>query len=144
MMCTTNNVWWGFGDSSKTKISCFIKMVKIKKSKLLTYMFRCRKCVTSAPELLERHQNYDLQAGCIKLQTVIVNLCFLSGHYLNKPLPSAGVLPWLQGMLCNMQNPCVSFPTPGEAPGQVNNFDNSTWVSHQRRSLNVNHSVFCH
>uniref|UniRef100_A0A8C2Q7P8 ABC transporter domain-containing protein n=1 Tax=Cyprinus carpio TaxID=7962 RepID=A0A8C2Q7P8_CYPCA len=55
---------------------------------------------------------------CIKLQTVIVNLCFLSGHYLNKPLPSAGVLPWLQGMLCNMQNPCVSFPTPGEAPGQ--------------------------
>uniref|UniRef100_A0A9J7YWA7 P-type phospholipid transporter n=1 Tax=Cyprinus carpio carpio TaxID=630221 RepID=A0A9J7YWA7_CYPCA len=47
-------------------------------------------------------------------------------HYLNKPLPSAGVLPWLQGMLCNMQNPCVSFPTPGEAPGQVNNFDNST------------------
>uniref|UniRef100_A0A8C2KP21 ABC transporter domain-containing protein n=1 Tax=Cyprinus carpio TaxID=7962 RepID=A0A8C2KP21_CYPCA len=65
-------------------------------------------------------------AGCIKLQTVIVNLCFLSGHYLNKPLPSAGVLPWLQGMLCNMQNPCVSFPTPGEAPGQVNNFDNST------------------
>uniref|UniRef100_A0A8C1VCG3 ABC transporter domain-containing protein n=1 Tax=Cyprinus carpio TaxID=7962 RepID=A0A8C1VCG3_CYPCA len=56
-------------------------MVKIKKSKLLTYMFRC--------------------------------------HYLNKPLPSAGVLPWLQGMLCNMQNPCVSFPTPGEAPGQI-------------------------
>uniref|UniRef100_A0A8C1VAN2 ABC transporter domain-containing protein n=1 Tax=Cyprinus carpio TaxID=7962 RepID=A0A8C1VAN2_CYPCA len=49
---------------------------------------------------------------------IIVNLCFLSGHYLNKPLPSAGVLPWLQGMLCNMQNPCVSFPTPGEAPGQ--------------------------
>nr|AYM45136.1 ATP-binding cassette subfamily A member 1-like protein [Carassius auratus] len=47
-------------------------------------------------------------------------------HYPNKPLPSAGVLPWLQGMLCNMQNPCVSFPTPGEAPGQVNNFDNST------------------
>ncbi|XP_016348530.1 ATP-binding cassette sub-family A member 1, partial [Sinocyclocheilus anshuiensis] len=47
-------------------------------------------------------------------------------HYPNKPLPSAGVLPWLQGMLCNIQNPCVSSPTPGEAPGQVNNFDNST------------------
>ncbi|XP_016419525.1 ATP-binding cassette sub-family A member 1 [Sinocyclocheilus rhinocerous] len=29
-------------------------------------------------------------------------------------------------MLCNIQNPCVSSPTPGEAPGQVNNFDNST------------------
>uniref|UniRef100_A0A8C2KTR9 ABC transporter domain-containing protein n=1 Tax=Cyprinus carpio TaxID=7962 RepID=A0A8C2KTR9_CYPCA len=52
-------------------------------------------------------------------RNLIVNLCFLSGHYLNKPLPSAGVLPWLQGMLCNMQNPCVSFPTPGEAPGQL-------------------------
>ncbi|RXN30568.1 ATP-binding cassette sub-family A member 1-like protein [Labeo rohita] len=50
----------------------------------------------------------------------------MRGHYPNKPLPSAGVLPWLQGMFCNIQNPCVSFPTPGEAPGQVNNFDNST------------------
>ncbi|XP_056103062.1 phospholipid-transporting ATPase ABCA1 isoform X2 [Rhinichthys klamathensis goyatoka] len=47
-------------------------------------------------------------------------------HYPNKPLPSAGVLPWLQGMLCNIQNPCVSYPTPGEAPGQVNNFNDST------------------
>ncbi|XP_050970826.1 phospholipid-transporting ATPase ABCA1 isoform X1 [Labeo rohita] len=55
-------------------------------------------------------------------QPVYKNQC----HYPNKPLPSAGVLPWLQGMFCNIQNPCVSFPTPGEAPGQVNNFDNST------------------
>ncbi|KAK9972436.1 hypothetical protein ABG768_025743, partial [Culter alburnus] len=47
-------------------------------------------------------------------------------HYPNKPLPSAGVLPWIQGMLCNMQNPCVNYPTPGEAPGQVNNFNDST------------------
>ncbi|XP_058240814.1 phospholipid-transporting ATPase ABCA1 isoform X4 [Hemibagrus wyckioides] len=46
-------------------------------------------------------------------------------HYLNKPMPSAGLLPWLQGMVCNMQNPCISEPTPGEAPGQVNNFNNS-------------------
>ncbi|XP_057192343.1 phospholipid-transporting ATPase ABCA1 isoform X2 [Triplophysa rosa] len=46
-------------------------------------------------------------------------------HYPNKPLPSAGVLPWLQGMLCNIQNPCVDHPTPGEAPGQVNNFNDS-------------------
>ncbi|XP_052003577.1 phospholipid-transporting ATPase ABCA1-like [Xyrauchen texanus] len=46
-------------------------------------------------------------------------------HYPNKPLPSAGVLPWLQGIMCNMQNPCVDRPTPGEAPGQVNNFNNS-------------------
>nr|XP_055026150.1 phospholipid-transporting ATPase ABCA1 isoform X1 [Misgurnus anguillicaudatus] len=46
-------------------------------------------------------------------------------HYPNKPLPSAGVLPWLQGMMCNIQNPCVNHPTPGEAPGQVNNFNDS-------------------
>ncbi|KAI5087957.1 ATP-binding cassette sub-family A member 1-like, partial [Silurus meridionalis] len=46
-------------------------------------------------------------------------------HYLNKPMPSAGVLPWLQGMVCNIQNPCVNEPTPGETPGQVNNFNDS-------------------
>lgn len=40
-------------------------------------------------------------------------------------MPSAGMLPWLQGMICNMDNPCLSRPTPGETPGQVNNFNNS-------------------
>uniref|UniRef100_A0AAQ5YL57 P-type phospholipid transporter n=1 Tax=Amphiprion ocellaris TaxID=80972 RepID=A0AAQ5YL57_AMPOC len=48
-------------------------------------------------------------------------------HYPNKAMPSAGVLPWIQGMMCNMDNPCMSYPTPGEAPGQVNNFDNSMY-----------------
>ncbi|XP_072526701.1 phospholipid-transporting ATPase ABCA1-like [Salminus brasiliensis] len=46
-------------------------------------------------------------------------------HYPNKPMPSAGVLPWFQGMVCNIQNPCVNHPTPGETPGQVNNFNKS-------------------
>ncbi|CAL8327347.1 unnamed protein product [Lota lota] len=46
-------------------------------------------------------------------------------HYPNKAMPSAGVLPWLQGIICNLDNPCLSYPTPGEAPGQVNNFNNS-------------------
>ncbi|XP_062240484.1 phospholipid-transporting ATPase ABCA1-like [Platichthys flesus] len=46
-------------------------------------------------------------------------------HYPNKAMPSAGVLPWLQGMICNIDNPCLNYPTPGEAPGQVNNFNNS-------------------
>ncbi|KAM9425735.1 phospholipid-transporting ATPase ABCA1 [Pholidichthys leucotaenia] len=46
-------------------------------------------------------------------------------HYPNKAMPSAGVLPWLQGMICNIDNPCMSDPTPGETPGQVNNFHNS-------------------
>ncbi|XP_056156372.1 phospholipid-transporting ATPase ABCA1-like [Lampris incognitus] len=46
-------------------------------------------------------------------------------HYPNKAMPSAGVLPWLQGMMCNIDNPCLSNPTLGETPGQVNNFNNS-------------------
>ncbi|XP_077355005.1 phospholipid-transporting ATPase ABCA1 [Festucalex cinctus] len=46
-------------------------------------------------------------------------------HYPNKAMPSAGVLPWIQGLVCNIDNPCLSHPTPGETPGQVNNFDNS-------------------
>ncbi|XP_046904791.1 phospholipid-transporting ATPase ABCA1-like isoform X1 [Hypomesus transpacificus] len=46
-------------------------------------------------------------------------------HYPNKAMPSAGVLPWLQGMMCNINNPCVSHPTAGESPGQVNNFNGS-------------------
>uniref|UniRef100_A0A671UPG0 P-type phospholipid transporter n=1 Tax=Sparus aurata TaxID=8175 RepID=A0A671UPG0_SPAAU len=49
-------------------------------------------------------------------------------HYPNKAMPSAGVLPWLQGMVCNVDNPCLSYPTPGETPGQVNNFNDSMYV----------------
>lgn len=52
----------------------------------------------------------------------------LLGHYPNKAMPSAGMLPWLQGMICNMDNPCLNYPTPGEAPGQVNNFNNSMYA----------------
>uniref|UniRef100_A0A4W5MT56 P-type phospholipid transporter n=1 Tax=Hucho hucho TaxID=62062 RepID=A0A4W5MT56_9TELE len=54
-----------------------------------------------------------------------------SCHYPNKAMPSSGVLPWLQGMMCNIGNPCVNHPTPGEAPGQVNNFNNSMFVEGQ-------------
>uniref|UniRef100_A0AAQ4PPC1 P-type phospholipid transporter n=1 Tax=Gasterosteus aculeatus aculeatus TaxID=481459 RepID=A0AAQ4PPC1_GASAC len=46
-------------------------------------------------------------------------------HFPNKAMPSAGVLPWLQGMVCNINNPCLNEPTPGETPGQVNNFNDS-------------------
>uniref|UniRef100_A0A8C7T2V0 P-type phospholipid transporter n=1 Tax=Oncorhynchus mykiss TaxID=8022 RepID=A0A8C7T2V0_ONCMY len=55
----------------------------------------------------------------------------LMGHYPNKAMPSSGLLPWLQGMMCNIGNPCVNHPTPGEAPGQVNNFNNSMYVEGQ-------------
>ncbi|CAN8201484.1 unnamed protein product [Coccothraustes coccothraustes] len=46
-------------------------------------------------------------------------------HFPNKALPSAGTLPWLQGIICNMDNPCFRHPTAGEAPGVVGNFDGS-------------------
>lgn len=48
-----------------------------------------------------------------------------TGHFPNKALPSAGTLPWLQGIICNMNNPCFRHPTAGEAPGVVGNFDGS-------------------
>ncbi|KAM6938002.1 phospholipid-transporting ATPase ABCA1 [Lycodopsis pacificus] len=46
-------------------------------------------------------------------------------HFPNKALPSAGTLPWIQGIICNINNPCFHGPTPGESLGQVGNFDNS-------------------
>ncbi|XP_050571637.1 phospholipid-transporting ATPase ABCA7 [Cygnus atratus] len=46
-------------------------------------------------------------------------------HFPNKALPSAGTLPWLQGIICNVNNPCFQHPTPGEAPGVVGNFNGS-------------------
>lgn len=57
----------------------------------------------------------------------IISIPF-KGHYPNKAMPSAGVIPWIQGMVCNLENPCLPYPTPGETPGQVNNFDNSMYV----------------
>ncbi|KAG7243353.1 hypothetical protein INR49_011809 [Caranx melampygus] len=64
-------------------------------------------------------------------------------HYPNKAMPSAGVLPWLQGMMCNINNPCLSYPTPGETPGQVNNFNNSiiAGVLIELQTLLVNRSI---
>ncbi|XP_062960402.1 retinal-specific phospholipid-transporting ATPase ABCA4 isoform X1 [Cynocephalus volans] len=46
-------------------------------------------------------------------------------HFPNKAMPSAGVLPWLQGVFCNVNNPCFQSPTPGESPGIVSNYNNS-------------------
>uniref|UniRef100_A0A8C9ZHS8 P-type phospholipid transporter n=1 Tax=Sander lucioperca TaxID=283035 RepID=A0A8C9ZHS8_SANLU len=46
-------------------------------------------------------------------------------HFPNKAMPSAGTLPWLQGILCNANNPCFRSPTPGESPGVVGNFNGS-------------------
>lgn len=47
------------------------------------------------------------------------------GHFPNKPLPSAGTVPWLQGLVCNVNNSCFQHPTPGEKPGVLSNFKDS-------------------
>ncbi|KAL7984894.1 hypothetical protein Chor_003464 [Crotalus horridus] len=46
-------------------------------------------------------------------------------HFPNKAMPSAGTLPWLQGIFCNVNNPCFKSPTRGESPGVVSNYNNS-------------------
>uniref|UniRef100_A0A8C9U0J9 ATP-binding cassette, sub-family A (ABC1), member 4a n=1 Tax=Scleropages formosus TaxID=113540 RepID=A0A8C9U0J9_SCLFO len=46
-------------------------------------------------------------------------------HFPNKAMPSAGILPWIQGIFCNANNPCFRHPTRGESPGLVSNYNNS-------------------
>uniref|UniRef100_A0A8D0CB59 ABCA1 protein n=1 Tax=Salvator merianae TaxID=96440 RepID=A0A8D0CB59_SALMN len=46
-------------------------------------------------------------------------------HFPNKALPSAGTFAWIQGILCNVNNPCFRYPTVGETPGLVENFKDS-------------------
>ncbi|KAM9103951.1 LOW QUALITY PROTEIN: phospholipid-transporting ATPase ABCA7 [Megaptera novaeangliae] len=43
-------------------------------------------------------------------------------HFPNKPLPSAGTVPRLQGLICNVNNTCFPRPTPAEEPGVLSNF----------------------
>lgn len=64
-----------------------------------------------------------LRGFCDSLFLVFI-FC-LKGHFPNKAMPSAGMLPWLQGIFCNMNNPCFQNPTPGETPGIVSNYNNS-------------------
>uniref|UniRef100_A0A8C5I5E5 P-type phospholipid transporter n=1 Tax=Gouania willdenowi TaxID=441366 RepID=A0A8C5I5E5_GOUWI len=46
-------------------------------------------------------------------------------HFPNKAMPSAGILPWIQGIFCNANNPCFRYQTRGESPGVVSNYNNS-------------------
>ncbi|KAI4897347.1 hypothetical protein NFI96_004360, partial [Prochilodus magdalenae] len=61
-------------------------------------------------------------------------------HFPNKAMPSAGVLPWIQGIFCNGNNPCFQHPTRGESPGFVSNYNNSVlarfWADAQELLLN--------
>ncbi|KAM4552605.1 retinal-specific phospholipid-transporting ATPase ABCA4-like isoform 2-T2 [Odontesthes bonariensis] len=46
-------------------------------------------------------------------------------HFPNKAMPSTGILPWIQGIFCNANNPCFRYQTRGESPGVVSNYNNS-------------------
>ncbi|XP_048030796.1 retinal-specific phospholipid-transporting ATPase ABCA4a isoform X1 [Megalobrama amblycephala] len=46
-------------------------------------------------------------------------------HFPNKAMPSTGILPWIQGIFCNANNPCFQHSTRGESPGLVSNYNNS-------------------
>ncbi|XP_018601402.2 ATP-binding cassette sub-family A member 1 isoform X2 [Scleropages formosus] len=68
-------------------------------------------------------------------------------HFPNKALPSAGTLNWVQGIICNINNPCFHHTTPGETPGRVGNFDYSILSrlfidSRTILSYSANQSVF--
>uniref|UniRef100_A0A8C1ZZ17 P-type phospholipid transporter n=1 Tax=Cyprinus carpio TaxID=7962 RepID=A0A8C1ZZ17_CYPCA len=38
-------------------------------------------------------------------------------HFPSKAMPSTGILPWIQGIFCNANNPCFRHQTRGESPG---------------------------
>nr|KAF6346092.1 ATP binding cassette subfamily A member 7 [Pipistrellus kuhlii] len=46
-------------------------------------------------------------------------------HFPGKPLPSAGTVPWLQGLICNLNNTCFPQHLPSEEPGVFDNFKDS-------------------
>ncbi|XP_031431127.1 retinal-specific phospholipid-transporting ATPase ABCA4 [Clupea harengus] len=46
-------------------------------------------------------------------------------HFPSKAMPSTGILPWIQGIFCNAENPCFRHTTRGETPGVVSNYNNS-------------------
>eukprot|EP00058_Branchiostoma_floridae_P025576 XP_002611066.1 hypothetical protein BRAFLDRAFT_70419 [Branchiostoma floridae] len=46
-------------------------------------------------------------------------------HYPSKALPSAGLIPFMQTLICNFDNKCYDQPLAGEAPGRVFEFKDS-------------------
>uniref|UniRef100_A0A8C1PX29 P-type phospholipid transporter n=1 Tax=Cyprinus carpio TaxID=7962 RepID=A0A8C1PX29_CYPCA len=49
-------------------------------------------------------------------------------HFPSKAMPSTGILPWIQGIFCNANNPCFRHQTRGESPGVVSNYHNSIHI----------------
>ncbi len=70
-----------------------------------------------------------LKLKCKANHKTLHSSLFFLGHFPNKAMPSAGTLPWVQGIICNANNPCFRYPTPGESPGVVGNFNDSMWVA---------------
>ncbi|XP_064813992.1 retinal-specific phospholipid-transporting ATPase ABCA4-like, partial [Oncorhynchus masou masou] len=47
-------------------------------------------------------------------------------HFPNKAMPSTGIIPWIQGIFCNANNPCFKHPTRAEVshPSLLSNYNN--------------------
>uniref|UniRef100_A0A8C7N8Y3 P-type phospholipid transporter n=1 Tax=Oncorhynchus kisutch TaxID=8019 RepID=A0A8C7N8Y3_ONCKI len=43
-------------------------------------------------------------------------------HFPNKAMPSTGIIPWIQGIFCNANNPCFKHSTRAEALGSLARF----------------------
>ncbi|MGH0124822.1 UNVERIFIED_CONTAM: hypothetical protein FKN15_074026 [Acipenser sinensis] len=94
---------------------------------------------SDAKKILLYSQNDKSLGGFRSLIKALKNLQNTSsGHFPNKALPSAGTLPWVQGIICNANNPCFRYPTPGEAPGVVGNFNESITVQSTPKSKRLN------
>lgn len=52
----------------------------------------------------------------------------MTGHFDGKPMPSAGNLPWIQGIVCTFNNTCHDTVTADEMAGQVDTFNTSLYV----------------
>ncbi|TRY62479.1 hypothetical protein DNTS_007141, partial [Danionella cerebrum] len=63
--------------------------------------------------------------GLVWLRKANPLYCQHECHFPNKAMPSSGVLPWIQGIFCNANNPCFQHTTRGESPGLVSNYNNS-------------------
>uniref|UniRef100_A0A8B9DPT7 ATP binding cassette subfamily A member 4 n=1 Tax=Anser cygnoides TaxID=8845 RepID=A0A8B9DPT7_ANSCY len=62
------------------------------------------------------------------LDLLDVSRLYQIADFYNSAMPSAGTLPWLHGIFCNMHNPCFRSPTHGESPGVVSNYNNSIGI----------------
>lgn len=77
--------------------------------------------------LTASHVSSVLKYFLYLLYFVFHSLSVSQGHFPNKAMPSTGIIPWIQGIFCNANNPCFKHPTRAEGPGVVSNYNNCMW-----------------